>query len=247
MKTTTYFLLTILGINLSTIKAQNIAINSTGAAPNPSAILDVDASPGNNKGFLMPRLTTVQRLAIATPAAGLQVYDTNLKGVYVFDGTWDCLNTPAGTVQYFANTTSPRGYLECNGQSVSAVTYPELFTAIGYTYGGAGASFNVPDLRGEFIRGYDNGRGINSPRVIGSFEPASTHRELGGAGGAGTINHYWSDNKLGVITDAPVIVAPVATNGGPIQLPRIDNMASVVTWEFTHRPRNVALMPCIKF
>ena len=88
----------------------------------------------------MPRLTTVQRLAIASPINGLLVYDTNLKGVYSFDGTWDCLNTPAGTVQHFANVTAPRGYLTCDGQNVSTTTYPELFNAIGYAYGVADLS-----------------------------------------------------------------------------------------------------------
>ncbi len=232
------------------VTAQNIGVNSTGAVPHPSAILDINTTPSNNKGFLMPRLTTLQRIAIVAPADGLQVFDTNLGGYYYFStitNKWDCVSNPAGTVQYFANVTAPLGYLECNGQSVSTTQYPELFNAIGYLYGGAGANFNVPDLRGEFIRGLDLGRGVNSPRIIGSSEPASTHRELGGANSAGTINHYWSDNKLGVITDAPVVVAPVVTNGGEIQLPRIDNMASVVTWEFSHRPRNVALLPCIKY
>ena len=256
MKTTLYFLLTVLGINSYSIQAQNVAINSTGAAPNASAILDVDASPSNNKGFLMPRLTTAQRLAIATPAAGLQVYDTNLKGVYVFDGTWDCLNIPAGTVQYFANITSPRGYLECNGQSVSATTYPELFTAIGYTYGGAGASFNVPDLRGEFIRGYDNGRGADAGRVIGTGQSPSpvVHDDTAGPGAQdgdfsmdNTCASYcdsWPGTLAGGIPSAYWAGSPSVSwtvysgnsTGGSAY-----GMISAA------RPRNVALMPCIKF
>jgi hypothetical protein len=62
----------------------NVGINATGANPDPSAALDVDAT---NKGLLIPRLTTVQRLAIANPANGLLVYDLDLKCIYFYDAT----------------------------------------------------------------------------------------------------------------------------------------------------------------
>ncbi len=56
--------------------AQNIGINGTGAAPDASALLDVDAAPGNNKGLLLPRLSTVERNAIVAPAQSLLIYNT---------------------------------------------------------------------------------------------------------------------------------------------------------------------------
>ena len=149
----------------------NVGINN--ATPNASAKLDITST---TQGFAMPRMTTIQRLAIVSPIDGLQVYDTNLKGYYYFNtitNKWDCANNPAGTVQYFANTTAPIGYLECNGQSVSASTYPELFNAISYNYGGGGANFNVPDLRGEFVRCADDGRGVDPARGMGSFQQGS--------------------------------------------------------------------------
>lgn len=49
------------------LQAQNIGINSTGTAPNNKALLDIDAAPTNNKGLLVPRLTTVERNAITAP------------------------------------------------------------------------------------------------------------------------------------------------------------------------------------
>jgi hypothetical protein len=64
--------------------AQNVAINGTGAAPNASAMLDVAST---TSGMLVPRMTTAQRTAIATPATGLYVYDTNLAAFLYFDGT----------------------------------------------------------------------------------------------------------------------------------------------------------------
>jgi microcystin-dependent protein len=54
---------------------------------------------------------------------------------------------PIGTIIDFGGLTPPVGYLTCNGSAVSTSTYPDLFAAIGYTWGGSGSSFNLPDLR----------------------------------------------------------------------------------------------------
>jgi microcystin-dependent protein len=80
---------------------------------------------------------------------------------------------PSGAVFYFAKNTPPTGFLECNGASISTTTYAALFAVIAYTFGGSGANFTLPDLRGAFIRGWDHGRGLdtNTPsRLFGSFE-----------------------------------------------------------------------------
>jgi len=82
--------------------SQNVAINSTGAAANASAILDVSSTTG---GFLAPRMTTIQRTAIASPATGLMVYDTDLGCYYIYNGTgWKsmCEDDPA----VFGETTT---------------------------------------------------------------------------------------------------------------------------------------------
>ena len=75
---------------------------------------------------------------------------------------------PSGSVFCMAVATVPTGYLECNGAAVSRTTYAALFAIIGTNYGnGDGSStFNVPDLRGEFVRGFDNGRGVDNGRSI---------------------------------------------------------------------------------
>ena len=64
-----------------------------------------------------------------------------------------------GQVNFFATSSAPAGFLKCSGQAVSRTTYAALFTAIGTLYGvGDGSTtFNLPDLRGEFIRGLDDG------------------------------------------------------------------------------------------
>jgi hypothetical protein len=61
---------------------QNVGIGTT--TPNNSALLDLTAT---NKGLLVPRMTTAQRIAIVTPATGLLVYDTNFNQFWYFDGT----------------------------------------------------------------------------------------------------------------------------------------------------------------
>ena len=78
---------------------------------------------------------------------------------------------PSGAVFCIAVASVPSGYLECNGQSVSRTTFAALFAVIGTQYGSSNSStFKVPDLRGEFIRGFDNGRGVDSGRSIASSQ-----------------------------------------------------------------------------
>ncbi len=87
---------------------------------------------------------------------------------------------PAGAVMPYAGSIDgvPDGYLPCHGQSLLKDDYPDLFAAIGNIYGGtdAGATFNLPDYRGEFLRGLDNGRGIDTDRVLGSAQDDATAR-----------------------------------------------------------------------
>ena len=79
---------------------------------------------------------------------------------------------PSGAVSAFAMETAPSGWLSADGTAVSRATYANLFSAIGTTYGaGDGTTtFNLPDLRGEFIRGFDDGRGVDSGRTFGSTQ-----------------------------------------------------------------------------
>ena len=235
MKTYLKTFIVLLLLNNQQSLAQNIGINGTGANANPSALLDLDASPTNNTGFLMPRLTTAQRIAIASPADGLLVYDTNLGGVYRFssiNNKWDCLNIPAGSVQYFANTTSPIGYLACNGQAVTTTTYPELFNAIGYTYGGSGSVFQVPDLRGEFIRGADMGRGVDPSRVLGTTQSDDLKSHT----------HSLPTNLTIIFGPTLFLMNGDGTLGGTTA-PTVTGASGGTET----RPRNVALMPCIKY
>ncbi len=87
---------------------------------------------------------------------------------------------PSGAVFCMAVATIPSGYLECNGQTVNRTTYAALFAVIGTQYGAGNGSttFEVPDLRGEFIRGFDNGKGTDSGRQIGSSQAGAFGQHL---------------------------------------------------------------------
>jgi microcystin-dependent protein len=62
----------------------------------------------------------------------------------------------SGIINIFAGTAAPTGWLLCDGTSYATATYPNLFAEIGYTYGGAGANFNVPNLKGRVVVGIDS-------------------------------------------------------------------------------------------
>lgn len=65
---------------------------------------------------------------------------------------------PVGSVMAYAGPTIPEGWLLCDGKAVSRITYADLYTAIGnsWGYGDNSSTFNLPDLRGQFLRGVDN-------------------------------------------------------------------------------------------
>lgn len=96
-------------VSASLARAQGVAINATGAAPDTSAILDLAST---SKGFLAPRMTAAQRAAIALPATGLVVYQTDgTAGLYFNAGTsaspsWQAVGTGSGTSQWTTNGTS---------------------------------------------------------------------------------------------------------------------------------------------
>lgn len=71
--------------------------------------------------------------------------------------------TPGSIITRVTNAI-PTGYLECNGASLATATYPELYSEIGNTFGGDATNFNIPDFRGEFLRGWDHGRTADPDR-----------------------------------------------------------------------------------
>jgi phage-related tail fiber protein len=140
---------------------------------------------------------------------------------------------PAGTIIWFGASTAPTGYLKANGAAVSRTTYADLFTAIGTTFGvGDGSTtFNVPDGRGEFFRGWDDGRGVDSGRAFGSTQTDVIK------------NHTHTLNAA--ICDDGGVVYNVSGGGRGSAVYATGNNSSGSSVET--RPRNLALLACIKF
>jgi microcystin-dependent protein len=180
----------------------------------------------------------------------IPVLAINAKGQVTSASQTAVSGVPVGAVEFFAMSTAPSGWLKANGAAVSRTTYSALFAAISTTFGAGDGSttFNVPDLRGEFIRGFSDGRSVDSGRSFGSFQKGS----LVGVDGPGGANCSTSYANTGAFEDIGVeetnstaypnglnVYTPSAT--GPSARFVLDAGCAVV------RPRNIALLSCIKF
>jgi hypothetical protein len=103
---------------------------------------------------------------------------------------------PIGASFYWNGNTPPDKCLEENGATISKTTYPELFAVIGYN-GGSGDNFILPDSRGEFIRGWDNSRGVDSGRTLLSTQSDQnkSHNHTGSIGNESAHTHPWAPLK----------------------------------------------------
>ena len=174
---------------------------------------------------------------------------------------------PVGTVIWYAGTTAPVGYIKCNGDSIANGTgttqgittdFSELYAIVGG---------NVPDLRGEFIRALDDGRGVDTSRGIrtAQAEETKTHTHSatsststnvsdpghihqsgywgGSFGGSSGANVFRSDNNAN--TTAPGDFGKSNTTGVSVSATTTTSITS--TGGSETRPRNVALLACIKY
>lgn len=144
---------------------------------------------------------------------------------------------PAGLVAGFARTSAPTGWLKCNGAAISRTAYADLFAAIGTTYGAGDGfnTFNLPDFRGEFPRFLDDGRGVDTGRVLGSWQEdqikAHTHNIPA-----------WRATQIDS-TGGPYAVGADTGAGGSVQ----SDIVTKPSIGSETRPRNVAMLACIKF
>lgn len=175
-----------------------------------------DSGSGGTKGL------------VPAPAAG----DAAAAKFLSAAGVWAAA-VPVGSVTMYAANTAPAGWLECNAAAVSRTTYAGLFAAIGTVFGtGDGSTtFNLPDMRGEFARGWDNGRGIDPARAFGSAQADDFEA------------HVHSVTPPAAADDTSSGLTTTGTGGAETITPY--NTAS--TGGSETRPRNIALMFIIKF
>jgi phage-related tail fiber protein len=150
-----------------------------------------------------------------------------------------------GTIAYVGMNSTPTGWLKANGAAVSRTTYAALFSAIGTTYGtGDGSTtFNLPDLRGEFPRGFDDGRGVDSGRAIGSAQGDAIRNIVGGfTGNSGSYGEFGgATGAFSNTGNRKQMDTNWASGGLGFDASRVVPTAS------ENRPRNIALLACIKF
>lgn len=139
-----------------------------------------------------------------------------------------------GEAKIWTTSVAPSGWLECNGAAVSRTTYAALFTTIGITWGvGDGSTtFNLPDFRGEFLRGWDHGRGVDTARAF-----ASAQSEM-----IGPHDHpfTFNDPSNAPTSGATAKVSTIQTSGGT------NSVTTAVNTGTENRPRNKAVMFIIK-
>lgn len=140
------------------------------------------------------------------------------------------IGSQVGDVKFTAGSAAPTGWIKADGSELSRTTYADLFSVVGITYGGGDGitTFNVPDLRGEFIRGWDDGRGEDAGRDLGSWQAdelkSHTH----------SLNVWSQDNTGDAMEDTNEAGTPRDSYTG-------------ATGGNETRPRNVAMLAVIKY
>jgi phage-related tail fiber protein len=144
-----------------------------------------------------------------------------------------------GVIAYLPTSGPLTGWLKANGAAISRTTYSDLFAVISTMYGtGDGSTtFNVPDIRGEFIRVWDDSKGINSGRNIGSWEDQAFLSHVHSPGNAAHqfILNTYPGTSAWTVTGT---VGNVNMNGGNV---------TAATGGSETRPRNTAFLAMIKF
>jgi microcystin-dependent protein len=159
---------------------------------------------------------------------------------------------PPSALMAFARNTAPAGWLKANGAAVSRTTYADLFSAIGTVFGvGDGATtFNLPDMRGEFLRGWDDGLGVDSGRAFASsqgFAMQGHHHSVTDVANKRTVDISAGGGIQGTVSGPPNFTTSTPSAAFSIGNPTTDGVNGAPVTSAETRPRNVAMLYCIKY
>ena len=164
---------------------------------------------------------------------------------------------PVGTVIWFAGNTAPTGYLKCNGDAIPNGTGTVQSISSNYSALYAIVGGNIPDIRGEFIRGWDDGKGTDSGRSIRTTQTAQNESHTHTATSTVTDpghNHTFNqrnDNVTGrgdndehsLVNNTTDSTGTAASNTTGISV----STSNATQGGNEARPRNIALLACIKY
>ena len=156
---------------------------------------------------------------------------------------------PPGAVMAFAMQTAPSGWLPCDGRRISRTNplYAPLFAAIGTIYGAGNGStnFDIPDLRGYFVRGWDDGRSVDDGRAFGSNQADALQNITGkinlntNAGLAASFSGAFYSEEGSTSTQ-------VRFGEGGVPGDYTFDASRVARTSTETRPKNIAMLYCIK-
>jgi len=216
-------------------KSTNFAVKDTLTSGDPDKVVS-GAEIDNEFNAISSAVDSKADKVTAATTDNLAALDANgnLKDSNENAQTISKVAAPSGVVQAFGGTSAPTGWLECDGSSVSRSTYSDLFSVIGTNFGvGDGATtFDLPDLRGEFVRGWDNGRGVDDGRSFGSDQADEIKSH----------SHTLNGNNRGSTGEA--LSAGLFDDGA--ENDNTDPDSILPTGGSETRPRNIALMYIIK-
>jgi len=194
-KTATYILAVILSA-ATLLTAQSVGINADGSMPDASAMLDVKSS---NKGFLAPRMTAAQRVAIVSPAAGLLVYQTDSSiGYYYYNGsTWNRFDAGLTDSQWI--TSGSNVYYNTGNVGIGVTDLSQKLNVNGSVLIPSGESYWIGQAsdQGNRLRLHQSG----SNSYIDWGEGALTFRS--GYSYTSTKAVFTGDGKFGIGTAQP--------------------------------------------
>ena len=125
----------------------------------------------------------------------MAVYYNDEGDLKLLAGSTMYADNPIGSILPYGGTTAPNGWFLCQGQALSRTEYSDLFKAIGTSFGAGDSSttFNIPDLRGEFLRG----AGTNSHTNQGNGGTVGQHQD----GTEMPQTYTWGGNQLAQFTN----------------------------------------------
>jgi microcystin-dependent protein len=147
--------------------------------------------------------------------------------------------TPTGAIMQFAANSAPTGWLAANGDAVNRITYAALFSTIGVIYGSGDGSttFNLPDLRGIFVRGTGSQAisGITYSGTLGTKQGDAMQGHIHTAVGSTSASVQAGTSGITQVTS------------GNTSSPTTDGTNGTPRTGSETRPANIALLYCIKF